>query len=137
MGKSEGNVAMASKIREYVNSFLLITNVEQIIKDWEKYEEDGQIGTSELRTHAENVMKICSANKHVVWWMRELAFECYRSIAKQDKEWRIERLEKALVDIHGKCCITSHVDPHFIRFIIDIINEVDPRFEKYLGEGKD
>jgi hypothetical protein len=53
----------------------------KIIKDYERFERDGMIGDSSIRSFAEAFMKEIEVDSNVVMWMERLAFECYRHFA--------------------------------------------------------
>lgn len=66
----------------------------QIIKDWEQFEKEGNIGDCELRRTAQFIMgKLASSN--ITFWMKDVAFMTYREMLKRtsrelsDAGWRI------------------------------------------------
>lgn len=55
-----------------------------IIDGFERLEHTGTIGDEPVRQHAEAFLaEIGSDQMHIVMWMQQLAFECYRYYANQ------------------------------------------------------
>lgn len=89
--------------REYVATLSDATR-RSILRDFDTLEKNGSIGDCDLRAHAE---KITPPGGHVVWIMRDLAFECYRHFSSivldmvVDPRARIKELETALKTIRA------------------------------------
>ena len=70
-------------VRDYVRHLDDDTRI-QIIRDYESFERNGTIGTSELRRHAEIILSEIGGDKmKVVMWMEILIKEVYRYFALQ------------------------------------------------------
>lgn len=65
--------------REYVKS-LLISELEDIVASYEKFEEQGYIGDEPIRIYANHFLNVYSLTGllDIVSCMNQLAFECYR-----------------------------------------------------------
>jgi len=55
-----------------------------IINGYEKFSKDGFIGDEPIRLHAQALMEqMGDRGSHVILWMNQLAFECFRYFAHQ------------------------------------------------------
>jgi len=68
--------------QDYIQK-LKIDVILSIISSYEKFEKEGSIGDEPIRQHTEWIMKENKMPEHLVTiFMKDLAFECYRHLAK-------------------------------------------------------
>jgi hypothetical protein len=80
MNKVQGLI-QPNKVQEFVETLSREQKI-QIIKEFEEFQVNGYIGDSLLRAKAQELMALFSTTDRVVFWMGDIAIQCYKHFAK-------------------------------------------------------